>query len=65
MLIKTIYFKNIKAFGGGITRPATIETDSPLHKGYRSIMLFDKLKARTVKDEVFTLSFLPKAGTLR
>jgi len=65
MLIKTVYFKNIKSFGGGITRPATIETDSPLHKGYRSVMLFDKLKARTVKDEVFTLSFLPKVGTLR
>ena len=65
MLIKTLYFKNMTDFGGGITRPATIETDSPLHKGYRSIIMFSKLKARTVRDEVFTLSFLPKAGTLR
>jgi len=65
MLIKTLYFKDIRSFGGGITRPARVETDSPLHKGYRSVMLFSKLKARTVKDEVFTLSFMPKAGTLR
>jgi outer membrane lipoprotein-sorting protein len=65
MLIKTLYFKDIKSFGGGITRPATIETDSPLHKGYKSIMMYSSLKARTVKDEVFTLSFLPQAGTLR
>ncbi len=65
MLIKTLYFKDIKDFGGGIVRPARVETDSPLHKGYRSVMLFSKLKARTVKDEVFTLGFMPKAGTLR
>ncbi len=65
MLIKTLYFKNITSFGGGITRPATIETDSPLHKGYRSVMMLSKLKARTLKDEVFSLSFMPKAGTLR
>jgi hypothetical protein len=33
MLIKTIYFKDIKDFGGGIVRPATVETDSPFTKG--------------------------------
>lgn len=65
MLIKTLRFKDIKSFGGGITRPSKIETDSPLHKGYRSVMLFAKIKQRTFKDEVFTLSFLPRVGTLR
>jgi outer membrane lipoprotein-sorting protein len=30
MLIKTIYFKDIKDFGDGIIRPSIIETDSPL-----------------------------------
>jgi outer membrane lipoprotein-sorting protein len=30
MLIKTLYFKDVKSFGGGITRPAVVETDSPL-----------------------------------
>jgi len=30
MLIKTLYFKDIKDFGAGIVRPAVIETESPL-----------------------------------
>ncbi len=64
-LVKTLYFKDVKSFGGGITRPAKIETDSPLHKGYRSVMIFGKVKKRTFKDEVFTLGFLPRVGTLR
>ncbi len=55
MLIKTIYFKDVKNFGGGITRPAVIETDSPLYKGYKSVMIFAGLKKREFKDEVFTL----------
>jgi len=64
-LVKTLYFKDVKSFGGGITRPAKVETDSPLHKGYRSVMMFGKVKKRTFKDEVFTLGFLPRVGTLR
>jgi outer membrane lipoprotein-sorting protein len=65
MLIKTLYFKDIKDFGGGIVRPSTIETDSPLYKGYKSIMLFAQMKARQYKDEVFTLDFMPRMESLR
>ncbi len=65
MLIKTLYFKDIKDFGGGIARPATLETDSPLFKGYKSIMLFAQIKTKQYKDEVFTLDFMPKMETLR
>jgi outer membrane lipoprotein-sorting protein len=65
MLIKTLYFKKIKEFGGGIVRPSVIETDSPLYKGYKSIMIFAKLKKRTVKDEAFTLTFMPNVDSLR
>jgi len=65
MLIKTIYFKEIKDFGGGIVRPSVIETDSPLYKGYRSVMIFAEIKQREFKDEVFTLSFLPNLESLR
>ena len=48
LLIKTLRFKDIKDFGGGIRRPATLETDSPLHKGYKSVMLYgiDQGRAR-------------------
>ena len=65
MLIKTLYFKDVKDFGGGLVRPAVIETDSPLYKGYKSVMITAKIKKRTFKDEVFTLTFLPNLGTLR
>lgn len=64
MLIKTLYFKDIKEFGGGVVRPASIETDSPLHKGYKSVMLFAKIKKRDFRDEVFTLTFMPNMGSL-
>jgi outer membrane lipoprotein-sorting protein len=64
MLIKTLYLKDIKDFGGGVVRPADIETDSPLYKGYKSIMLFAKMKKRDFKDEVFSLTFMPNMESL-
>jgi hypothetical protein len=65
MLIKTIYFKQVKDFGKGIVRPSVIETDSPLHQGYKSVMIFAGIKHREFKDEVFTLPFLPNLESLR
>jgi len=65
MLIKTIHFKKIKDFGGGVVRPSVVETDSPLHKGYKSVMIFAEIRERELKDEVFTLSFMPRMETLR
>ena len=65
MLIKTLYFKDHKDFGGGIVRPAVIETDSPLYKGYKSVLIYAKIKQRTFKDEVFTLTFMPNLESLR
>jgi outer membrane lipoprotein-sorting protein len=65
MLIKTLTYKDVKDFGGGIKRPATLETESPLHKGYKSLMLYAQIKARTVKDEVFTLEYMPRSKELR
>ena len=65
MLIKTLYFKEIKDFGKGIVRPSIIETDSPLYKGYKSIIIIAGIKKREFKDEVFTLTFMPKLESLR
>ena len=65
LLIKTLHFKDIKDFGGGIKRPATLETDSPLHKGYKSVMLWSGLKKASFPDEVFTLNYLPRIEDLR
>jgi outer membrane lipoprotein-sorting protein len=65
LLIKTLRFKDMKDFGAGLRRPATMETDSPLHKGYKSVMLYGSIKARKLPDEVFTLEHLPRAAELR
>ncbi|MCK4486314.1 MAG: outer membrane lipoprotein-sorting protein [Desulfobacterales bacterium] len=65
MLIKTIYFKKTEDFGGGIVRPSVVETESPLYKGYKSIMIFAKIKERELKDEVFTLTYMPNMESLR
>ena len=65
LLIKTLRFKDIKDFGGGIKRPATLETDSPLYKNYKSVMLYSEIKKREFADEVFTLNNLARVEDLR
>jgi outer membrane lipoprotein-sorting protein len=65
ILIKTLHFKDIKDFGGGIRRPAVIETDSPLHKGYVSVMLYSGIKQRQLSDEAFTLNNMHRVEELR
>jgi outer membrane lipoprotein-sorting protein len=65
ILIKTLYFKDVKDMGDGVVGPSVIETDSPLYKGYRSVMVSAKLKKRTFPDEIFTLNYLPRVKDLR
>lgn len=65
MLIKTLEFKDDKNFGGGLTRPAVIETFSPLYKGYRSIMVYQAIKKRQLADEVFTQTYMSRLDDLR
>jgi len=65
MLIKTLYYKNIKDFGNGILRPAVLETKSPLYKGYKSIMVYGKITPKEFQDESFTLEALSKVDQLR
>lgn len=65
LLIKTLHYSQIKDFGNDIVRPAMLETDSPLYKGYKSVMLFDGIRPREFADEVFTLDYLPRVGDLR
>ena len=65
MLIKTLHYSEIKDFGEGLVRPSVLETDSPLHKGYKSVMLFAKVEKKEFADEVFTLNYLSKVDELR
>lgn len=65
MLIKTLRYSQIKDFGNGYLRPAVLQTDSPLYKGYKSVMLFDGIKPRELQDQVFSLDYMDKVGELR
>jgi hypothetical protein len=64
-LIKTLDFKNVKDFGSGIIRPAVVETTSPLYRGYKSVLIYSKIKHKKFPDEVFTLDYLSRLGELR
>lgn len=65
MLIKTLHFKEIKDIGDGVVRPAVMETESPLYRGYKSIMISANLKKRSLPDEVFTLNYMSRLEDLR
>ncbi len=65
MLIKTLRYSKLKDFGNGYLRPAQLETDSPLYKDFKSVMLFDGLKSRNFAPEVFSLEFMSRIGELR
>jgi hypothetical protein len=65
LLIKTLRFKDVKDLGDGVPRPATVETDSPLYKGYKSLMVWAAIKPRTLPDEIFTLNYMPRVQELR
>ena len=65
LLIKTLRYSKLQDFGNGIVRPAQLVTDSPLYKGYQSVMLFSGIQSRDFADEVFTLNFMPRVGELR
>lgn len=65
LLVKTLRYTEIKDFGGGVKRPSRLETDSPLFKGYKSVMLWANIRKRELPDEVFTLDYLPRAKELR
>jgi len=65
ILIKTIEYAKVTDFGNGIVRPAIMQTTSPLQKGYKSIMIWAKIKPRELKDEYFTLEFMPHLKEIR
>jgi hypothetical protein len=65
LLIKTLYYKDIKDLGDGVLRPSVVETDSPLYKGYKSVMIWASVKPRKLDDEVFTLAFMGRVEELR
>jgi len=65
MLIKTLRYGPSKDFGDGIVSPSLLETDSPLYKGYKSVMVYGEIRRREFPDEVFTLNYLSRVDGLR
>lgn len=65
MLIKTLYYTKPKDFGDGLVRPSMLETDSPLYKGYKSVMIYAKINKKDLADEIFSLNYLPRVDELR
>ncbi len=64
-LIKTLEFKQVKDFGGGIVRPSVIETTSPLYRDYKSVMIYSNIRRKKLLDEVFTLDYLSRLRELQ
>ncbi len=52
-------------FGDGLKRPSVLETDSPLYKGYKSVMIYAKITNKELADEVFSLNYLSRVEELR
>jgi outer membrane lipoprotein-sorting protein len=65
LLIKTLHYSQMKDFGGGLVRPALLETDSPLYQNYKSVMIYASIKARDLPDEVFSLNYMGRVDDLR
>ena len=65
LLVKTLRYKKIKDYGNGLVRPSVMETDSPLYKGYKAVMLFARIEPRAFPDEVFSLNYMPRVQELR
>ena len=65
IVLKTIRYLKTKDFGNGIVRPSVLETTSQLQKGYKSLMVFGKIKKRDFDDTVFTLENLSKLDDIR
>lgn len=62
--IKTIRFLEPRDFDG-FKRPSVLETTSDLQKGFKSIMIYAKIKKRALKDSSFALDNIDKVGNLR
>ncbi|MEW6709290.1 MAG: outer membrane lipoprotein-sorting protein [Candidatus Riflebacteria bacterium] len=65
MLVKTLHFKEIVDFEDGLKRPSVIETDSPLYKGAKSIMIYSKMKRQKLDEELFNINSMNRYKDLR
>jgi hypothetical protein len=65
MLVKTLHFKKIVEFENGFSRPSVVETDSPLYKNAKSIMIYSQMKRQKLDEELFNINNMAKYKDLR
>lgn len=65
MLVKSLHFKNIIEFEEGFRRPSVVETDSPLFKGAKSIMIYSQMKRVQLDESLFNINNMAKYQELR
>ena len=65
MLVKSLHFKNIVEFEEGFKRPSVVETDSPLFKGAKSIMIYSQMKRVQLEESLFNINNMAKYQELR
>jgi len=65
MLVKSLHFKNIIEFEEGFKRPSVVETDSPLFKGAKSIMIYSQMKRVQLEESLFNINNMAKYQELR
>ena len=65
MLVKSLHFKNIIEFEEGFKRPSVVETDSPLFKGAKSIMIYSQMKRVQLDESLFNINNMAKYQELR
>jgi outer membrane lipoprotein-sorting protein len=65
MLVKSLHFKNIVEFEEGFRRPSVVETDSPLFKGAKSIMIYSQMKRVQLDESLFNINNMAKYKELR
>ncbi|NCB40179.1 MAG: outer membrane lipoprotein-sorting protein [Erysipelotrichia bacterium] len=65
MMVKSLHFKNIVEFEEGFKRPSVVETDSPLYKGAKSIMIYSQMKRVQLEESLFNISNMAKYQELR
>lgn len=62
--LKEITFQDVQQFGSLPPRPAQVIVKSLINKGYSTTMTIGWVNTREIPAEAFTLSFLPRIGTL-
>ncbi|PKL49294.1 MAG: outer membrane lipoprotein-sorting protein [Candidatus Riflebacteria bacterium HGW-Riflebacteria-2] len=65
MLVKSLHFKKIVEFEEGFKRPSVVETDSPLFKGAKSIMIYSQMKRVQLDESLFNINNMAKYQELR